>query len=138
MRKKIHPQYGSAMITCACGNKIKTASTVKNMRIEVCSMCHPAFTGKSKFVDVAGRVDKFKVRQEKAAKMEADKETMKKAKVKDKAKDKTKAKAKTKIKIKIKIKSKAKIKKTAAIRKSEALKSKKKAVLTKKKNKAKK
>lgn len=67
MKKKIHPQFGPATITCACGNKVKTSSTVKEIRVEICSACHPLYTGKSKMVDTAGRLDKFKTRQEKSA-----------------------------------------------------------------------
>ncbi|TET17713.1 MAG: 50S ribosomal protein L31 [Candidatus Cloacimonadota bacterium] len=59
MKKKIHPQYFETTITCACGNVIKTCSTVKDLRIEICSKCHPFFSGKQKFVDTAGRVEKF-------------------------------------------------------------------------------
>ena len=62
MKKDIHPKYGPATITCACGNVIKTNSTVPELSIEVCSACHPFFTGKQKYVDTAGRVDKFKAR----------------------------------------------------------------------------
>ncbi|MCK4233836.1 50S ribosomal protein L31 [candidate division WOR-3 bacterium] len=59
MKKKIHPEYYITTITCACGNVIKTRSTVKDLRIEICSKCHPFFSGKQKFVDTAGRVEKF-------------------------------------------------------------------------------
>ncbi len=59
MRKKIHPKYFETTITCACGNVIKTRSTVKDLHIEICSKCHPFFSGKQKFVDTAGRVEKF-------------------------------------------------------------------------------
>lgn len=59
MKDKIHPKYFDTTITCACGNVIKTRSTVKDLRVEICSACHPFFTGKQKFVDTAGRVEKF-------------------------------------------------------------------------------
>jgi len=59
MKKDIHPKYVDATITCACGNVIKTRSTKPVQRIEICSNCHPFFTGKQKFVDTAGRVDKY-------------------------------------------------------------------------------
>lgn len=59
MKKDIHPEYKECTITCACGNVIHTYSTVENIRIDICSKCHPFFTGKQKFVDSAGRVDKF-------------------------------------------------------------------------------
>jgi large subunit ribosomal protein L31 len=67
MKKEIHPQYYSdAVITCACGNKIKTGSTVESIHVEICSACHPFFTGAKKIIDTAGRVEKFKARQAKA------------------------------------------------------------------------
>jgi len=59
MKDKIHPKYFETTITCACGNVIKTRSTAKEIRVEICSACHPFFTGKQKFVDTAGRVEKF-------------------------------------------------------------------------------
>jgi len=62
MKPKIHPKYTEAVITCACGNVIRTRSTKKEQKIEICSACHPFFTGKQKLVDSAGRVEKFKKR----------------------------------------------------------------------------
>ncbi len=59
MKKDIHPKYEETTITCSCGNVIKTKSTVKNIHVEICSACHPFYTGKQKFVDTAGRVEKF-------------------------------------------------------------------------------
>ena len=59
MKDKIHPEYKDATITCACGEVIHTRSTKQNLRVEICSKCHPFFTGKQKFVDSAGRVEKF-------------------------------------------------------------------------------
>lgn len=59
MKKDIHPKYGKAVISCACGNSIETGSTKKNMKVEICSACHPFFTGKQKIVDTAGRVERF-------------------------------------------------------------------------------
>ncbi|MDD5730644.1 MAG: 50S ribosomal protein L31 [Candidatus Omnitrophica bacterium] len=59
MKEKIHPVYKDATIVCACGEVIHTRSTRQNIRVEICSKCHPFFTGKQKFVDSAGRVDKF-------------------------------------------------------------------------------
>ena len=59
MKEKIHPKYQDCVIVCACGNTMYTRSTKQNIRVEVCSKCHPFFTGKQKFVDSAGRVDKF-------------------------------------------------------------------------------
>ena len=60
MKKGIHPEYFDTTVTCACGNVIKTRSTVKNIRVEICSACHPFFTGKQKLVDTAGRVERFR------------------------------------------------------------------------------
>jgi large subunit ribosomal protein L31 len=61
MKADTHPNYSEINITCSCGNKFKTQSTVgKDMNIEVCSQCHPFFTGKQKILDTAGRVEKFK------------------------------------------------------------------------------
>ena len=59
MREKIHPKYYETTITCACGSVIHTRSTKQNIRVEICAACHPFFTGKQKFVDSAGRVEKF-------------------------------------------------------------------------------
>jgi len=59
MKKDIHPKYGKAVISCACGTTIETGSTKKSMKIEICSACHPFFTGKQKIVDTAGRVERF-------------------------------------------------------------------------------
>ena len=59
MKKDIHPKYEMTAITCACGNVIETRSTVKNIQVEICSACHPFFTGKQKLVDTAGRIERF-------------------------------------------------------------------------------
>jgi large subunit ribosomal protein L31 len=60
MKPAIHPQYKSAMIVCACGSKVETRSTVGAIHVEICSNCHPFFTGKQKFIDAAGRVEKYR------------------------------------------------------------------------------
>ena len=60
MKEGIHPNYEETTIRCACGNVIKTRSTKKDIRVEVCSKCHPFFTGKQKMVDTGGRVSRFK------------------------------------------------------------------------------
>jgi large subunit ribosomal protein L31 len=60
MKDKIHPKYGIAKITCACGNVIETRSTGKDIKVEICSACHPFFTGKQKLVDTAGRIERFR------------------------------------------------------------------------------
>ncbi len=62
MQENIHPKYVKTTITCACGNVIETRSTKENIRVEICSKCHPFFTGKQKLVDTSGRVDMFKKR----------------------------------------------------------------------------
>lgn len=63
MKKNIHPKYYSeAKIICACGNKWTTGSVKEELRIEICSACHPFFTGKEKIIDTTGRVEKFKQR----------------------------------------------------------------------------
>ena len=59
MKEGIHPKYEHTTITCACGNVIETRSTVKNIQVEICSACHPFFTGKQKLVDTAGRIERF-------------------------------------------------------------------------------
>jgi large subunit ribosomal protein L31 len=71
MKKGIHPQYYSdCQVTCVCGNKFTTGSTVPKIDVDVCSKCHPFFTGQQKFVDIKGRIDKF---NEKVAKGKATK-----------------------------------------------------------------
>lgn len=60
MRDKIHPKYEMTKISCACGNVIETRSTVKDIKVEICSSCHPFFTGKQKLVDTAGRIERFR------------------------------------------------------------------------------
>ncbi len=62
MKEGIHPQYKEATITCVCGNVIETKSTKKDIKIEICSNCHPFITGKQKIMDTAGRVERFKKR----------------------------------------------------------------------------
>ena len=59
MKPKIHPEYNKCTVTCACGNTFQTRSTAKEIKIEICSKCHPFFTGKQKLVDSAGRIEKF-------------------------------------------------------------------------------
>lgn len=60
MKEAIQPKYYITTVTCACGNIFETGSVKKNLKVEVCSACHPFFTGKQKFADVGGRVDRFK------------------------------------------------------------------------------
>ncbi|HDL17567.1 MAG TPA: 50S ribosomal protein L31 [Bacteroidetes bacterium] len=60
MKKGIHPKYKMATVTCACGNSFVTKSTIGDIKLDICSSCHPFFTGKQKLVDTAGRVEKFR------------------------------------------------------------------------------
>ena len=60
MKKGIHPQYTETRVICACGNTFLTRSTKTEIRVEICSQCHPFFTGKQKLIDSAGRVEKFR------------------------------------------------------------------------------
>ncbi|HHV51496.1 MAG TPA: 50S ribosomal protein L31 [Clostridiales bacterium] len=62
MKANIHPKYETTTVTCACGETFETRSTKQNIRVEICSKCHPFFTGKQKLVDTGGRVDRFKKR----------------------------------------------------------------------------
>lgn len=59
MKEKIHPQYHEITVSCSCGEQFKTRSTKKELRLEICSSCHPFYTGKQKLIDTAGRVDRF-------------------------------------------------------------------------------
>ena len=64
MKEAIHPKYEKCIVKCACGETFETRSTKPELKVEICSKCHPFFTGKQKFVDAGGRVDKFKKRLE--------------------------------------------------------------------------
>ena len=68
MKNGIHPTYEQTTITCACGEVIHTRSTKKNIRVEICSKCHPFFTGDKKYVDSAGRIERFEKRYGKTKK----------------------------------------------------------------------
>jgi large subunit ribosomal protein L31 len=68
LKEKIHPKYYETTITCACGNVIHTRSTAKDIHVEICSACHPFFTGKQKLLDTAGRVERFRRRYKKEEK----------------------------------------------------------------------
>ena len=59
MKKKIHPEYVDCTVKCGCGHSFETRSTVPQINVEICSACHPFFTGQQKFVDTAGRVERF-------------------------------------------------------------------------------
>ncbi len=66
MKQGIHPDYKPATATCACGNAFQTRSTIGSLRLDICSMCHPYYTGKQKLIDTEGRVDKFRKKYKKA------------------------------------------------------------------------
>lgn len=101
MKKDIHPSYyADAKITCACGNVMAVGSTVKEIHVEICSACHPFYTGKEKLVDTAGRVDRFKKikeLQEKTAKTRKGK-AVKKARAQERKVAREKEKVKAEIK----------------------------------------
>ena len=59
MKPDIHPKYGECKVTCGCGETFTTRSTISEMRVDICSACHPFYTGRQKFVDTAGRIEKF-------------------------------------------------------------------------------
>ena len=67
MKNDIHPSYKETTVTCVCGNVINTSSTKSDIRVEICSKCHPFFTGKQKLIDTGGRVERFNKRFEKRA-----------------------------------------------------------------------
>lgn len=65
MKPEIHPEYATTTVKCACGNELKAGSTKPNIRVEICSKCHPFYTGKQKLVDSAGRIERFRRKYEK-------------------------------------------------------------------------
>jgi len=67
MKESIHPQYATAKVSCACGHSFETRSTRNEIRLEICSACHPFFTGKVKLIDTAGRIEKFQKKYGKKA-----------------------------------------------------------------------
>lgn len=78
MKKEIHPEYyPNAKVRCACGNTFTVGSTKKEIKVEICSACHPFYTGKGKFVDAAGRIERFRARLEKTKKLKEKKPTKK-------------------------------------------------------------
>jgi large subunit ribosomal protein L31 len=72
LKPKIHPKYFETTITCACGNKIQTRATIKDIHVEICSACHPFFTGKQKLIDTAGRVERFRKKYQDFEKKKAE------------------------------------------------------------------
>ena len=73
MKKGSHPKHVMATVTCACGNTFKVGSVKSEYKVEICSACHPYFTGQQRFVDTAGRIDKFRQRYAKNEEKKADK-----------------------------------------------------------------
>jgi large subunit ribosomal protein L31 len=67
MKEKVHPQYSFAKVRCACGNTFETGSSLTHIEVEICGHCHPFYTGKQKFVDTAGRVERFQKKYAKFA-----------------------------------------------------------------------
>ena len=74
MKEGIHPEYYETTVQCACGSEVQTRTTLKDLHVEICSKCHPFFTGKQKLMDTAGRIEKFKRKYAKAAKPAAAQE----------------------------------------------------------------
>jgi large subunit ribosomal protein L31 len=105
MKKGIHPKYEATTITCSCGNVIKTRSTSKDIHVEICSSCHPFYTGKEKLLDAAGRVEQFRKRYAKKEGVEAKPKAAAKAEVKAEAKPKAEPKPKAEAKPKAAAKS---------------------------------
>ncbi len=66
MKQDLHPKYGKCVVRCACGETFETGSVLESMTVDICSKCHPFYTGRQKLVDTGGRVDKFKQRMEAA------------------------------------------------------------------------
>lgn len=83
MKDGIHPQtYENATVTCACGNTFETISTMENIKVEICSACHPFYTGQQKFVDTEGRIDKFVKKRKIAEEKKKKADEVKKSKAK--------------------------------------------------------
>ena len=72
MKQGIHPEYSTATVKCSCGNSFVTRSTRREIHVEICSACHPFYTGKQKLVDTGGRVERFQRRLEKAGRSRKD------------------------------------------------------------------
>jgi len=75
MKKDIHPEYYKTIVHCACGNEFETGSTEKEIRVEICSKCHPFFTGKQKLVDSAGKIERFRRKYAKFENAQAPKDS---------------------------------------------------------------
>lgn len=86
MKKDIHPKwYPDAQVTCACGHAFTTGATVPEIRVQICSQCHPFFTGEEKFIDALGRVEKFKKKRKEAAQLKKVKKAVKERKKEEEA-----------------------------------------------------
>ncbi len=82
MKNEIHPTYyKNTKVTCSCGAKFEIGSTIPELKVEICSACHPLYTGKKRFVDTAGRLDRFKAREEKTKKLQASLDSKRKTKI---------------------------------------------------------
>ena len=91
MKKEIHPNYNEKVTaTCACGTSFKVGSTMEKIEVEVCSNCHPFYTGEERVIDTAGRVEKFKARREAAMKIKKTIKTKVKKVIKKEVKEKVK------------------------------------------------
>lgn len=118
MKSGIHPTYNKITVTCACGAKFDFNSTTKSFTVEVCSKCHPFYTGKQKLVDTAGMVDKFKARQQAFEKRAAEQVKRDKGKTKkETVEEKITRKAQEKEEVKAEIKAKEEEKKKAKAKK---------------------
>ncbi len=82
MKEKIHPKYGKSIVICSCGNTFETGSVVPEIHVEICSACHPFYTGKKKLVDEAGRVERFEKILAKTKSLKKNKKTRKLEKIK--------------------------------------------------------
>ena len=80
MKEGIHPRYEKCSIVCACGNVVETRSTKESIHVEICSACHPFFTGKMKFIDTTGRVEKFQKKYNWAGRKKAGEQAAEEAK----------------------------------------------------------
>ncbi|MEA1937318.1 MAG: 50S ribosomal protein L31 [Patescibacteria group bacterium] len=98
MKKDIHPKYDKCVVKCVCGNSFETRSTLSEINVEVCGVCHPAYTGKQKIVDSTGRVDRFKKMFDQKKKNIVSKKEKRALKSQKKADEKSKIKDNEKIK----------------------------------------
>ncbi len=88
MKNNLHPNYHTATVSCVCGNSFEVGSTMEKISVDICSQCHPFYTGKQKLIDTAGRVDKFKERMERTQKLQDSRGKGKKAEKVEKVEEK--------------------------------------------------